>query len=382
MHAARSHDEMQAGRKQDRDQDVNAEHQRVRLRTGKQRQAEQDQQQHHAGDNERARSRADRRLDRPAAAGGCLRSSEQALRPGDQHNRHHQKLGDQREFGEIDGITRDADKPDADAQRLDLGHQYGRDVGADDRAHAADHHDDESIGDHRQVHAEIGRLARDLQRAAEAGEQRAEREYGGEQHRLIDAERAQHLAVFGGGAHQPAEARAREYEMQRDQHQRRDRDQENVVARHAPPENVDGAAQTGRPRAEQILGSPKPQRRVVDDQKQRESGEQLKQFRRRINASQQQHFDQRADDTDRDRADDDPAPEAQRAVEPGRQCNGDIGAKHIERAVRQIDDAGDAEDERKAGCDQEQTGRRRQTVDRLKGQAFPVHGSCRFFSGA
>ena len=233
-----------------------------------------------------------------------------------------------------------------------------------------------------EIHAEIGRLARDLQRAAEAGEQRAEREYGGEQHRLIDAERAEHLAIFGGGAHQPAEARAREYDMQRDQYQRRDRDQENVVARHAPAENVDGAAQTGRARAEQVLGSPQPQRRVVDDQEQRESGEQLKQFRRRINAPQQQHFDQRADDTDGDRARDDAAPEAERAVEPGRQCDGDIGAKHVKRAVREIDDARDAEDERKAGRDEEQTGRRRQAVERLKGQAFPVHGRCRIFSGA
>ena len=136
-----------------------------------------------------------------------------------------------------------------------------------------------------QIHAEIGGLARDLQRAAEAGEQRAKRKDGGEQHRLIDAERAQHFAVFGGGAHQPAETRAREHRMQHDQHQRRNRDQENIVARHAPAENFNGAAQAGCARTEQVLRSPQPQRRVVDDQKQREGGEKLKQFRRGIDAA-------------------------------------------------------------------------------------------------
>ena len=62
---------------------------------------------------------------------------------------------------------------DADAQRLDLGDEHGGEIGAGDRAHAADHHDDEGIADHREVDAEIGRLAGELQRAAEAGEERA-----------------------------------------------------------------------------------------------------------------------------------------------------------------------------------------------------------------
>ena len=215
--------------------------------------------------------------------------------------------------------------------------------------------------------AEIGGLARDLQRAAETGEQRAKRKDGGEQHRLIDSERAQHLAVFGRGAHQPAETRAREHRMQHDQHQRRNRDQENIVARHAPAENFNGAAQAGCARTEQVLRSPQPQRRVVDDQKQREGGEKLKQFRRGIEPPQQQYLDQSADDADGDGARDDAAPVAERAVEPRRQRDGDIGPQHVERAVRDIDDARDAEDERKPGRDEEQTGCRSKTVERLKG---------------
>ena len=128
-------------------------------------------------------------------------------------------------------------------KRLDLGDEYGGDVGADDRAHAADDDDDEGVGDHREVDAEIGRLARDLQRAAEPGEHGAQGKDRREQHRLIDAKRAEHLPILGRRAHQSAETRAREHRVQHDEHDGRDDDQESVVARHAAAENFDGAAQ-------------------------------------------------------------------------------------------------------------------------------------------
>ena len=48
---------------------------------------------------------------------------------------------------------------------------------AGNRAQAADDRDDEGLGDDRQVHAEIRRLARQPQRAGESGEERAEREH-------------------------------------------------------------------------------------------------------------------------------------------------------------------------------------------------------------
>ena len=243
--------------------------------------------------------------------------------------------------------------PMRDAQRLDLGDDDGGEIGAGDRAHAADHDDDEGVADDDQIGGEIGRLARDLQRAAEAGERRAEREHGGEQHRLIDAERADHLAVLRRGADQPAEARARQREMQRQQHQRADDDQEQIVARQPAAEDFDRAAQARRARPEQILRSPEPQRRVVDDQHQREGRQQLEQFGRAIDAPQQHEFDQRAERADDQRGGDDAAPEAEHAADLGRERIGDVGPQHIEGAVRDIDDAGDAEDQRQAGGDRE-----------------------------
>ena len=190
-----------------------------------------------------------------------LRTAKQTLRPRDQHDRHHQKLGDQRQLGKIDGKPAEGDETDANAQRFDFGNEDGRNIRSDDRAHAADHHHDERIGDDRQIHAEIGRFARELQRAAETGQQCAEGKNGGEQYRLIYPERAEHLAVFGRGANQAAKARARKHDVEHAKHDRRDDHQKGVVARQLATEDFDGAAQARRARSEQILRSPQPQRR-------------------------------------------------------------------------------------------------------------------------
>ena len=256
MHPAGPHDEMQAGGEQHRDQHVDAEHQHIGRGPGQERQREQHEQHDGAEDDQRARSRADRRLERSGTAYRDLRTPEQALRPGDQHHGHDQELGDQRQLGEIHGKSAEGDQPNADAQRLDLGDEHGGDIRSDNRAHAADHDHDEGIGDHREIHAEIRRLAGELQRAAKPGEQRAQGKDSGEQDRLIDAERAEHLAIFGRGANQTAETGPREYGVQHAQHQRRDDDQEGVVTRQLPPEDLDSAAQTRRARPEQILRPP------------------------------------------------------------------------------------------------------------------------------
>ncbi len=368
-HAAGAHDEMQAGREQHRDQDVDAEHQHIRRRPRQKRQRDQHQEQYSAEHDERARRRAERRLGFGRAAHRRVRAAQQALRARDQHHGHDQKLGDQRELGKVHGKTAERDEAEADAQGLDLGDQHGGDIGSDDRAHAADDDHDEGVGDRGQIHAEIGRLARDLERAAEPREPGADREHGREQERLVDAERAEHLAILRRGAHQAAEARAREHDIEGAEHERGDDDQESVVARHAAAEDVEGAAQAGRPRSQQVVGSPQPQHGVVDDQEKRECGEELEQFRRDIDAAQDDDLDRCADCGHHDRGEHDPAPEPDRAAERRHQRVGDIGPEHIERAVRDIDDARDAENEGEPGRDEEQARGRSEAVEGLKSEA-------------
>ena len=172
MHAARPHDEMQRGREDHRDQHVDAEDQQIRRALRQQRQAQQQRQ--HRGAERLQRGVAGRIGSSGSAIErtGALRAAEQAVGPRDQHHRHHQEFGDQRELGEIHRDEAEIDHADADADRLHLGDDDGGEIGAGDRAHAADHDDDEGVADRDQIGGEICRLARDLQRAAEAGEQR------------------------------------------------------------------------------------------------------------------------------------------------------------------------------------------------------------------
>jgi hypothetical protein len=311
-----------------------------------------------------------------ALAHDRLRPSQQAVRPRNQHDRHDQELGDQGQLGEIHRHAGDGRHPDADAQRLDLADDHRGEVGSRDRAHAAYHHDHEGVADDDEVGEEVRRLTRDLQRAAEAGEQRTEREHDCEQRRLVHAERADHLAVLGGRAHEAAEAGLGEREVERDQHQRADEDEKEVVARQPAAEHVDRAAQAGRARAQQVLRPPQPQHRVADHQHEREGGEQLKQFRRAVDAPQQHDLDCGADEPDQDRRRDNAAPEPEPARDARRDGRRDVGAQHVKRAMGDVDDAGDAEDERQSGGDQKQTGGGRQPVESLEQQRLR-HGNGR-----
>ena len=158
-----------------------------------------------------------------------------------------------------------------------------------------------------QVHA----LPRQLQRAAQTREQAAEEEHAGEHHALVDAERADHLAVLGRGADQRAPAGAVEQQPQQAEHHRADADQEQLIEREAQPEDVGAAAQPGRAWAQQVLRAPGHQRQVLHDQHHAEGRQQLEQLRRAIDAAQQQHLHHQPDQPDQQGGAEHPAPEAE-----------------------------------------------------------------------
>ena len=91
------------------------------------------------------------------------------------------------------------------------------------------------------------------------------------------------------------------------------------------------------------LGPQIEQHEILDRERDAEGREQLEQFRRLVDAAQQDDLDQRSDRGDDDRGEGDRAPEADRAAQPIREREADVGAQHVERAMREIDDAGDAE---------------------------------------
>ena len=145
----------------------------------------------------------------------------------------------------------------ADAQRLDLGDDDRGEEGAGNRAHAADHHDDEGVADHDQVEREIGRLARHLQRAADAGERRRRSANTTVNSSAWLTPSAPTISRSCVAARISRPKRVlRQHQMQQQKDGRADDDQEEVVAREVAAEDLDRAAQSRRARPEQVFRSP------------------------------------------------------------------------------------------------------------------------------
>ena len=373
VHAARAENEMQAGRKQRRDRHVGEQHRRVAFLAHHQRQAEEHQQQGDPGRGGAASGRAHRQLIGRRVARERLRLAHQAPGPPDQHRGHHQKLHHQREFGERNLHTENLLQPKPDAHGLQLGNQQRRDKRTGNAAHAAHHHHDKRRADREHVHLQTCGFARQLQRAAQTRQQRAQGKHRREQPGLIHAQRAHHLAVLCGRAHQSAETGLGEQQMQTQQDQRTHGDQQQVVGRELPPEDFHRAFKTDGARAEQLLGSPDPERRILDDQHQRKRGEQLKQLGGLVDAPQQQHFGQRAQRAAHQRCQQQRGPETDVRRKQVHAGIGDERAQHVERAMRKVDAARDTKDQRQPDGYQEQRRGAGKAVEQLREQARKAH---------
>ncbi len=131
-----------------------------------------------------------------------LRLAQQAIGPHDQHQRHDQELDDQGELGEGNLEAEPGDAADTDAESLGDADDHRRQEGTADAAQPAHDGDHEGIGDDGEVEFEVGRFARDLERATQPRQHGADEEDGREELGLIDTQRAHHLAILRGGAHQ------------------------------------------------------------------------------------------------------------------------------------------------------------------------------------
>ena len=113
----------------------------------------------------------------------------------------------------------------------------------------------------------------------------------------------------------------------------------------------------------------------MDDESQRESGEELEQFRRAVDAPQKQELDQGADDRHGYRGEKHGSPVANaRTADPGDQRIGDIAAEHEQRTVREIHDPRDAENQRKPCSNQKERRGAGESVQQLDEQSRERHG--------
>ena len=232
---------------------------------------------------------------------GELGRAEQAGRAQDQHDGHDQE-------GQRQGELRE--RPDPESGQL--ADQERGQKRAGDAAETPDHDHDENIDDDAQVHVVGHGIPRQLQGAAERREPCAEREHRGEQPGLIDAQRPDHLPILGGGAHENPPTGAAKQQVQRAEHGGPERDQDDLVLGKPLAEDRDRAGKARRPRPEEILRPPDHDHQLADDQHDAEGREQLEQLRRRVDASQQQDLDQRAEPADDHRGEQHAQPEAER----------------------------------------------------------------------
>ena len=109
---------------------------------------------------------------------------------------------------------------------------------------------------------------------------------------------------------------------------------------------------------------------VAEDQHQRVGEQQLVELLAAVEIAEQQALDERAEERHAERRGEHRRPEPA----PGTGCShctdlpGEIGADHVERAVREIEHAHDAEHQRQARGDQEQEHRRGEPAHELAEQ--------------
>ena len=89
--------------------------------------------------------------------------------------------------------------------------------------------------------------------------------------------------------------------MEGDENEGAEHDQKQIVLRESVPGDRHRCVEAGDARAEQVLGAPDPEREVLDDEHEREGGEQLQQFGGGVEAAQHKHLDQHAQERDCDR---------------------------------------------------------------------------------
>ncbi len=258
------------------------------------------------------------------------------------------------------------------AHHLHEGDQHAADDRAEERAHAADDDDDESVDHDGGAHAEKRRDQRGGKHAAERGERAAEAEHSGAHQVDVGAERMHHLGVLRDRADQEAGAGALEELPDGDRGGDPEGDQEQPIERKRLVEDDDDAAQEIRDAGAERLHAPDQPDHLAQHHGEPEGEQQIgAAVAAAVEVAQQGPLEHHADEPDHDRRDHERDQEA--AGEHVRRV-ADIGAEHENDAVREIDDAHDAEDQRQPTGDEEQDRGLRERIEALRqDEAEPIH---------
>ena len=179
-------------------------------------------------------------------------------------------------------------------------------------AHAADNNHNKCFGDDIDVHLQIGGVLRYLQRTRQASKKAPEKNDACEQKALIDSKRRRHFAVLRGSPDEDAPSSPMQDEPNGREHERSDGDQRKVVFGKELTGEFDGAAQPGRARREDFVGPPDRLHQILNNQDDREGGDNLEQSGGSINPPEYQNLHQDPDETDDNGGADNADPESKR----------------------------------------------------------------------
>ena len=178
----------------------------------------------------------------------------------------------------------------------------------------------------------------------------------------VDAERARHVGVLRRRADQQAEPRALEELPDRHGDDDAGGDEEEAIERERLVEQEDDAGQQRRGRHLQGVRTPDQPDGLADHEGQAEGHHQEGVGVAAIEPAQDREFERRAEQPDQHRRHGEGHPEVAR---PFAERVADEGAQHVERAMREVHDAHQAEDQGEPDAEEEQQRRLRQRVDDL-----------------
>jgi hypothetical protein len=249
------------------------------------------------------------------------------------------------------------------ADRVDQSDEDGGDEGAADRADATDDNDDKSEDQDVLAHADLHHEDRRLHQAGEAGERGAEPEHQRVEQLDIDAERADHFAVRCTSADQHAEPGAHDREIQQRSDRQRYRDNDQAIDRIIDAGNhLNGVEHLARQRQRHSRRTPDQAHQVVEENQDAERAEHVVEMVAAVEWPDRDDFQHDARNECRGKSEYRADHEAVGRLGERR---GKIGAEHVERAVRQVDEVHDAEDQRQARREQEQQHAKLHAVEAL-----------------
>ena len=217
-----------------------------------------------------------------------------------------------------------------------------------------------------------------MQGPGQTGQRAAEHDHAQHQGGGVDAQGVEHVAVLRGGFDLLAPARACEQQVQPRPHQRAQRHAQQLPARKLRLPQADRALQARKAGGEHLLRAKPPEHGVVHRQRQAKGGHQLVQLGGTAHAAQQQPFHQRPAQPGQRRPQQHGRRVAQRRFgQPGPPVHQRVrrhqSAQHEKTAVRKVDDAGDAKNQRQPAGHQKQGAGVAQAAQQLQGQAVKVH---------